>query len=172
MNFKPELLAKVLAGQKTQTRRPVKPGQYSFRAPGGIAVKTSDGREHSYPLSLIMSEKGRYVYELFKDYAACPGRGKLQQGRIRILNIRREDVRNISHEDALAEGFENELGFWQVWTGFYDKPGVRIMDNLWSRIEGGDMDDLIRIAKLKLADRPAHLYDAWALTFEVTHEAP
>lgn len=189
MNFKRELLEKVIRGEKTQTRRPVKNGQY--KAPYGTAVpddyiktvraeRVLPGGQH---------QLSRVVFEIGKDYAACPGRGKpamywtidgngdlciwpytqrpdpvqtWQQSRIRITNIRREDVRSISLEDAVAEGFKSRLEFWQVWCGFYDTYMLR------QPLFGGD-EFMTRedSALTLLMDRPAKLYDGWALTFEL-----
>ena len=71
--------------------------------------------------------------------------------RIRITDIRREDVSNISFEDAVAEGFPDEFEFMRTWLKMYDKQVFR--DEYWG---------------LKtLAARPAERYDAWALTFEL-----
>lgn len=42
------------------------------------------------------------------------------QDRIIIESIRREDVRSISPEDSIAEGFDDKFDFLAVWTAFYD----------------------------------------------------
>lgn len=152
MNFKEELLAKVLAGTKTQTRRPVKDGDE-------FCVDYSEG---SY---VVNSRRTRY--HMYQEYAACPGRGKPQQGRIYIDWIKREDVRQISGDDIVAEGFTSAFDFFKVWSGFYDKPMAKMVDNLRARFDGGDPDELHRVLSGELWRRPHDLYQAWALTFRL-----
>ena len=96
----------VLDGTKTQTRRPVKPGQ------------TLEVAEDSYPAG-VFAEIGsgyyRTVYIVGNTYAVQPGRGKHGVGRIRITGLRREDVRTISDDDVKAEGFSSRDEFMQTW---------------------------------------------------------
>ena len=63
MIFKPELAEKVLAGEKTETRRVVKDGEVECRYVPG------------------------------RDYAVQPGRGKRAIGRIYITDVRREKLK-------------------------------------------------------------------------------
>ena len=91
---------------------------------------------------------GRLKWQVGRTYAVQPGRGKPQVARIRILRIWREDVRRIKLGDISAEGFSWFGEFWQVWCGFHD-PGAD-----WANGNS-------------LIERPAHLYDAWALEFEL-----
>lgn len=79
--------------------------------------------------------------------------------RILVTGIRREDVRNISLDDAMAEGFDTRNEFWDVWCGFYDAPGLKI-------IAAHKPHNVIVQAGL-LQERPDELYQAWAYTFEV-----
>ena len=143
MQFKPELIEKILSGQKTQTRRPVKPGDQIFTM--GISPRGWEVRDRN----------NRRIYGCHRDYAVCPGRGKKQVARIRILDIRREDVRDIILPESWFEGFPDPRSFLKVWCVFYDPPGVHIVESAW--------DDWYTPLFL----RPDHLYDAWALTFEL-----
>lgn len=82
MIFGPEMIEKVLSGKKTETRRPVKPGETECRykvdgGPGG-------------------------------SYAVQPGRGKHELGRIEVFYTRRERLRDIDKWGAIAEGFTGE----------------------------------------------------------------
>lgn len=163
MIFKPELIEKIVRGEKFQTRRPVKDGEVlDMPLPG---------------LKRVM-QNGRIKYGTGRDYAVVPGRGKpgvcwqpelqvwretgpdnrcddeSKMLRICVLDIRREDVRLISLEDAKAEGFENRIGFWETWCGFYD-PSVAV--NIGTAFE----------AQVLLRRRPDELYQAWAYTFGV-----
>lgn len=165
MNFKPELLAKVLAGEKTQTRRPVKP-EHFYGAPEGKFTPGGVYRKSKDPLTPHGA-----VWHLNQDYAVCPGRGKKQVGRIRIISIRCEDVRNISVDDARAEGFEGPGEFLNAWCGFYDKRARWEFDpqrvdywiNTGKRRELVGWDTVLKI----ISARPAELYQAWVIAFEL-----
>jgi hypothetical protein len=131
MIFKPELAQAILDGRKTQTRRLVT-GNTKWDSP------QKDRVVHvSYPTHWTKWEVG-------KDYAVCPGRGKKAVGRIRITGIRRERLKQISHNDAVAEGCKplqlanGELGtryvsavppFMILWDSIHTKPGTRWADN-------------------------------------------
>jgi len=143
MQFTQKLIEDILARKKTQTRRLVKPG---------------DAWEQTGHRFDAVIRNGRTLWRVGQTYAVCPGRGKPQVARFRLLRIRREDVRDISQGDAIAEGFENELGFWETWCGFYDPKGWEILAKPflghWSVFK----------------HRPDELYRAWALTFELVEQ--
>lgn len=140
---------KVLTGEKTQTRRLVKPDQWIetvyYDAPqmyvytGGSQRRCVYGTFHSvlYP----------------KTYAVQPGRGQKAVGRIRITHIRREDVRNISEEDARAEGFTDIDDFLETWCGMHDPSILPFFTAMYRR--GW------------LETQPASRYDAWVIAFEL-----
>lgn len=90
--------------------------------------------------------------------------------RIRITAIRREDVRDISDKDARAEGFATPMHYLATWLSMHDRPMYR---RLFARLikAGGPWwtmlsSDYERGIMDYLRSRPAHLYDAWVLTFE------
>lgn len=184
LTFKPELAALVMAGQKTQTRRLVKPNESL-----GAAWTDSDVRENGITRRLAVVKykiiPGRteipsrtcIKWQVGRTYAVQPGRGKKGIGFIRITDIRREDVRQISHEDALAEGFESRPHFLQTWC---ELNGGKLF--LWQHEDGywvlhdhtrprrrcrvthhGSEGNVLK----KLASYPRSLFDAFALTFEV-----
>lgn len=170
-SFKPELLQKILDADKTQTRRPAKDGEQLI---------TLDG------LKMVLSYSGRIKYQVGRDYACTYGRGKptarwaySEAGqnklllswdeycnwkdhpdfdekypltRIRITDIRQQDVREISREDAIAEGFFDTLGFLETWCTFYDE--MALSHDFW-------------FEKFRLAQRPDHLYNGFAYTFQL-----
>lgn len=168
--FKKELADRILAGKKTQTRRPVKESD-SFRFDGG-----------AYP---EVHRNGRLLWYKPGIYAIQPGRGKPRVGHLQIKDIKIEDVRNISLEDAIAEGFESQLGFLATWIAFYDKGiwldridiPVRNMrvgdwymhctqrDHKWFQ-DSASEDFIWDVIK----GRSAQLYQAYAITF-VLHSA-
>lgn len=81
MMFKPELVEQILAGVKTQTRRPMSVNPRSPWWEGGCTLNVE------------------------QDYAVCPGRGKPAACRVRVTGIRREHWVDITEADAVAEGF-------------------------------------------------------------------
>jgi uncharacterized protein YhfF len=106
MLFKPELCEKILKGEKTQTRRIKKSGErFVDYLPGGKAVFT----------------ERRTKWVVGQTYAICPGRGKPAVGRIRLLDIREERVKDISEADAIVEGVDKNCpGDWQNCPGCLD----------------------------------------------------
>jgi hypothetical protein len=76
--FRPELAAKIGAGEKTQTRRPIKPDEATCR------------------------------YKVEHSYAVQPGRGKAQVARIVVTDVRQERLGDISRDDAKREGFKRK----------------------------------------------------------------
>ena len=101
---------KVLAGEKTQTRRPVKPDE-SFNG-----IEVYDGT-------------GRLKWRVWNTYAVQPGRSKKSVGRIQLTNIRIERLYQITTEDARAEGFSGRGSlsgrdeFTRVWKELYPDDG-------------------------------------------------
>jgi len=128
----------VLDGTKTQTRRPVKPGETAWWPLG------------EYYINSVTDRNCRLKWELGRSYAVQPGRGKKSVGRIRILKIRRERLWDIQDEDIRAEGVltENTLDttiwgdFMALWAEIYKKKPYRWEDNpeVWvlefERVEG------------------------------------
>jgi hypothetical protein len=95
--FKPELVKKILAGEKTVTRRPAKQLQ-------------------SIGLANIYSPSH---YKPGKEYAVQPGRGKKGVARIRIKRVNLEALGIIDQDEARAEGFASVYAFAEYWAEIY-----------------------------------------------------
>lgn len=83
--------------------------------------------------------------------------------RILITDIRREDVRDISHDDAIDGGFTfaPKYSFLMTWCGFYDASmSAKLLETEYDPNSPSH-------CPLYLRDRPDKLYQAWAYTFEV-----
>lgn len=93
MNFKPELAEKVMAGEKTVTRRLVSSNARSPWAYNGCKLK------------------------LGRDYAVCPGRGKNAIGRVRITSLLLVQLGHLDGKEAQREGFETPAEFESVFAG-------------------------------------------------------
>jgi hypothetical protein len=89
--FRPKLVAKIFAGQKTQTRRPVKSGE--LHCP----------------------------YVVGKRYAVQPGAGKQAVARILIKDIGREQLGDIDAKGAQLEGFKRRDQFIDYWRELYGR---------------------------------------------------
>jgi len=116
---------KVLAGQKTQTRRIVKPEHWEFCDGPELAIDT-------------VFYGTRIKWQVGRTYAVQPGRGKPAVGRIKITAIRKERVQDITEADAVAEGFAGLCGygvymeprdhFFEAWNEINNRPGCRVED--------------------------------------------
>lgn len=149
----------ILSGQKTQTRRVVKPSEFVYRHgnqnPDGIwAIETvftliDNPEEYEY--------KDRIKWEVGRTYAVVPKRGKpgarwadtphgplwgnrdfaamlpeyvWQLLRIRITAIRQERLQDITEADAKAEGVGSVEEYRALWESINGKtPGARWDDN-------------------------------------------
>lgn len=103
MNFRPDLAAKVMAGEKTVTRRCMRDNPRSpwFRD----GCKIVEGR----------------------SYAVCPGRGKDAIGRVRVTSVRWTLLGNIDDEEARREGFNDRQDFvegWKAINGIFGEQAV------------------------------------------------
>ena len=117
MIFKDKLCQKVLDGTKTQTRRLVKGGDYTWR--NGVSTAITE----------VCDFHNRLKWKLGRTYAVQPGRGKHAVGRIGIRRIRRECLNAINHDDAQAEGVGRSIAaFAELWDSIHPK-GKRWIDN-------------------------------------------
>lgn len=126
MLFKPELLTKVLSGEKTQTRRIAKDDEGMLY--GRVGSMCSDIEEYidGYPRMGVSYIK-RVRFEIGKTYAVQPGRGKVQQGRIKITNIRTDWLTAITEAEARAEGFASRDEFFAAWDRINGAGNRRVM---------------------------------------------
>lgn len=144
MNFAPDMLKKVLAGEKTQTRRPVKAGdQTTFRIGIQYLLYHNVPEKHweSLPVDakdaptrlplLRVLRGGRTKWRVGNSYAAAPGRGKLAVCRYALLKIRYEPPVEISEDDARAEGFKNSGAFFDRLRSLYG-PNTDLTAPYWA----------------------------------------
>lgn len=106
MNFKPELVEKILAGEKTQTRRRMSENPRSPWYSGGCSLKVNHA------------------------YALCPGRGKVQVGKIAVHDVRGLLLGDLTFEDARAEGFAHPMGFANYWAAMHG--AYVVMERVWA----------------------------------------
>ena len=100
---------KVLAGEKTQTRRPTHYEDYLIFS----------------ELKIVrVKRRGRLLWEVDRTYAVQPGRTARSVGRIRLLSIIIERLYLITHEDARAEGFSGGDEFVRAWKELYPKSSL------------------------------------------------
>lgn len=184
-------LDKVLSGKKSQTRRLIKGVNLAVDIYGNPGATDSPNFDLLGPIQVVTTEKGRLLYEVGQIHAVQPGRGKptiqcvvlrtaegtirkvvdensgqlfqtlAEPLRIQIAAIRYEDVRNISAEDARAEGFESQADFLGTWCMMHDAT--------WAKRErcfvATSPDLIIKTLLNEMHTRPVGRYRAWALTF-------
>ena len=122
MIFTPENAAKIMAGLKTQTRRPVRDNERFEPADAFV----ENGRIVVQPPMVWADRESAGKSDRVRWYVGCtyavqPGRGKRAIGRIRLLGIRDEWLHDISDSDARAEGFSGRDEFEQVWRALYPR---------------------------------------------------
>lgn len=119
MLFRPESVAKILADEKTMTRRAVKPDDCTpcpWKAAADdwfpLTIAWDDGEE----VSAVIGDGPRLRYGVGKTYSVQPGRGKAAVARVEITEIRYcERAASISEQDAIAEGFATPEEFRDVY---------------------------------------------------------
>ena len=106
--------AKVIARQKTQTRRIVKPNESVIRGRYNKITSVMNG--------------SRTKWRVGGSYAVQTGRGKGQIARVRLTRIRSERLSRIRQADAQAEGFASRQEFLQTWDTIHgaDSREVRV----------------------------------------------
>lgn len=179
IQFTKQHIPLVMSGAKTQTRRPFIVGDVLMHVPLRVKRKTRAGH--------------RLHWQVNHPYAIQPGRAQRAVGTLIIDAIRLEDVRDISAEDAKAEGYDTPLHYLSVWAGFWDKavhltalPGGRwhltietprrsvrsyaghiSIGKAVIEVTGSAAEILEELKRW----RPERLYKAWALTFHVVRES-
>lgn len=183
MLFKPELAQAIISGKKTQTRRPLKKDSYGYSKNHNPVFSYYENLQFITDYNIhTIKQSGRVKYQVERDYSVQYGYGKptrlwhpekkyllsyddfLASGvnrgyigfeplRIKITRLRVENVRNITHADAIAEGFTSVDGFLMTWVSFYDK----------SLIKNGEL----AISRNELWQRPVSRYQCVAIDFEV-----
>jgi hypothetical protein len=204
MLFKEELAHRIHERKKRQTRRPTKAGEKLVEINGLKTVLHANGRikwqvgreyavQYGYglPTRLCHPTEGLMSYEFYSDSIAKHGKSFLKIAdhmgwepfRIRLSDIRFEDVRTISYADSVEEGFSGNDEFLVTWCGFYD---TRLNPQWWGlygeyfahwtfdkkTYRSSDYDELQSMAAeyahfstWLMQNRPLKLYEAWALTF-------
>lgn len=154
---------KIAKGIKTQTRRTRLLSDIGVSKDNGIVrVYSGNGRVRydvgkTYGVQtgrgqpILLWLPGDPIYEPCPTDMPLPNREQWQPFRIRIVKIREEDARDITHEDAIAEGFSGQMEFWRVWCGMYDKAVLQFSFNTPEEM------------RLTMLVRPDAAYRCWAL---------
>jgi hypothetical protein len=158
---------KVLSGEKTQTRRLWKQYEILLRD-----YWTVEGGQDRVIQASDPNISTRTIWQVGKDYAIQPGRGKKSVGRFVVTALRdHEDVRNISDIDVRAEGFDSKWAFLQTWTAMRDPSAHWCFDaqrvDYW--INTGKRRELVGWETVQeiIAGRPVEHYKAWPITFKL-----
>lgn len=190
MLFKPQLIDKIVTGGKTQTRRPFNEGEYLKSVAGKMTWFTAKGRIKYQVGKTYAVQPGRGLatvrwhpalkvtimsdaFELVLAHTGTTLTEGFEPLRIHVLDIFTEDVREISCEDALAEGFTKQAEFMATWCNFYDKrhAGAEVMPDktvLWVDAHGNPYaDDVVDFPEWLMLNRPSKPYRGGAIKFEI-----
>lgn len=109
MIFKPDMIVAIAEGRKTQTRRKVQPGTDCFYRVG-----------RCFGIQRRAAEEEMTTDELrrFRRRLGYPPRRTV--GRLQVVAVRREQVGDITLEDARREGFESVAEFRRYWAWLHD----------------------------------------------------
>lgn len=146
LNFSPEFIFKILSGEKTQTRRLVKEGEYEdcfdddliFIAKGNLnkyKIKWQVGKKYAVCVKgepIWYCPKCPYVMKpdlMFKVHQVTCYCGELTKPLIiELTEIRKEKLLDITEEDAKKEGFKSKDHFIDGFILIYK--GKKVFDNL------------------------------------------
>lgn len=147
-------LRQLLLGDKTETSRIVKPGDYTWMC-GEMPAPWIVGRlPYVMQYSAIHSAEHVARFRRGQDYAIQPDRTSKSVGRYRVEAIWRQDVRTLTHKQARNEGFLNTQQFFDVWCWMHDKEAFKRY-GFWQR----DAE--------RLNVYPTERYTAWRMTISV-----
>lgn len=172
----------------TETRRIVKPGDRFTMAIGQVVIGKDHGRvielvktpvqalSKDRPVYAVYSASGARKWHVGQTLAIQPARGQAAIGRTPpIASITRQDVRDMTPEQAVASGFKSLEDYWYVWTAMHDRPLGFQRDwdlNLtkqhygWFRRQPNQVITSLELLPELMHERPAERYNAWALIFE------
>lgn len=147
MIFTADRARDVKTGAKTQTRRPIKPGERACR------------------------------YKPGRTYAVQPGRGKPEICRIEVTHVERQLAGQITHAQARAEGFRTTDDFKIAWVAIHDKSWLDREHAALDKAEQDpditfDRDTWIPWRSLTRFDDHHADTPVWAITFTRNHDAP
>lgn len=144
IGFGLDLVRAILAGQKTQTRRLMRPQPSPSTS---VPPPTSDCPTARVGELLYVREPWLRVTEpagVRTLYAADESHATDRRFRpamymprdaarlwLRVTDVRAERLRSISPADLAAEGLPPGRSLATVWDGFYPKPGERYADDPW-----------------------------------------
>lgn len=103
-------------GRKTLTQRIEQDGETAVLNNAGVIVAVKD-------------KNGRMKWRVGGRYAIVPKRGQHGIGFIRITEITRVSVQNMTEKDALDEGVANVAEYRELWGRINRKKGRRWADN-------------------------------------------
>ncbi|HLA81116.1 MAG TPA: hypothetical protein VJP78_05710 [Thermoleophilia bacterium] len=149
MIFRPDHALLVMRGVKTVTRRLVQETDIAWAPWGRIVEVTRRGRSlwrvdgrlvgvdwfSTAGTKTDGSRGGSSATYRQPTYAIQHGRGKAALGRIRIVAIRKEQLQDMTLEDAIAEGVspnnpKNSLKWFPfIWNAINNRRGMRWEDN-------------------------------------------
>jgi hypothetical protein len=135
INFQPDMIAAIIAGQKIRTWRPVKPGEMVVQGlwgPNdtmleGSTLSPEDALYSVRPIQKILLPSGRIKFAVERDYAIGQGRGKPAlriKGRMATIRLYRIEVKyplQMDQVEARQEGFPGLKAFYDKLEALYGR---------------------------------------------------
>ena len=151
IGFGVDLVRAILAGQKTQTRRPMRP--QPIAPPPAAACPVARVGELLYvrePWLRLADKTGvRLLYAADESHATTRRfRPAMYMPRaaarlwLGVTDVRAERLQAITPADLAAEGLPPGQSLASVWDGFYSGAGERFADNPWVWMIGFEVRDM------------------------------
>lgn len=140
--FSTPMVQAILKGQKTQTRRVVKPAAtFNNRRPGDV-LWVRETWQHTEVLNLRPTDENYgYVYRAdgmeWEDLEGWRWKPSIHMPKeacrlfLKIKNVRSERLQSISEDDARAEGFDSVDSFFALWQKLYGPESLAANPWVW-----------------------------------------
>lgn len=153
----------ILANGKGQRRIFDVPAMYGWVC-GHLGPDRPRNLQYS-SLCLSGGKQDRTIFQRGAIYTLQTASGAPILGRVKITCIHREDVREITHQDAVASGYRDKLDFLWRWAQDHDDPMADEIITCETSFEYRDHCPVF------LWSRPDDFYRAWVLSFDVLKES-
>jgi len=156
-----ERILSILAGAPFQRRIFDVPDMY-----GWVCGRLDTDRlTHQYSdLWIAEPKRHRCLYARDRLYPLSTGYGEPVLGHVKLICIYRQDVRDITGEDAKAEGYRDKYDFLTTWVQEHD---AEMTSDMW---QASHMPEAVNHCPVFLGGRPYELYSAWVLVFKLAEK--
>lgn len=125
--FSTPLVRAILAGKKTQTRRPVTGRTFKIEPGDRLyvretwTVETADSGHGPFEWVRFKADIKDALHGEFRWRPSIHMPKRHARLWLRVVNVRVEPLGHMSHDDAMAEGFDNRDHFAAAWETIYGR---------------------------------------------------